>query len=87
MLGATSMSEPPFPDTECKAGSRNVDQTRNGGSCAIMNFDQDFTFVWLKVHLSRRFNVANTILYLRNKKEMLYRVFHLKKKMLLVQLI
>lgn len=85
MQGVPSMSEPPFPGTQCKVANQNVDQTRNGGSCAIMDFDQDYTFVWWKVQLSRLFNVAYIKLYLRNEEGMLYRYSISLKKILLVQ--
>uniref|UniRef100_A0A8W8NT92 Multiple epidermal growth factor-like domains 10 n=1 Tax=Magallana gigas TaxID=29159 RepID=A0A8W8NT92_MAGGI len=64
------MSGAPFPNTNWtsdKVVDGNSNQTAAEGSCAIMDFDQNYQSVWLKVQLGRRFNVAYIELYLRNE--------------------
>lgn len=77
--GNATMSEPPHTTgwSANKVADGNTTQTASGGSCAIMNFDQHYKSVWLKVLLGRLFNVAYIELYLRNEKRMLidFRVF------------
>lgn len=72
LQGTATMSEPPHSTgwTADKVVDGNTDQTASGGSCAIMNFDQNYKSVWLKVQLGRRFNVAYIELYLRNERRM-----------------
>lgn len=73
------MNEPPHTTgwSADKVADGNTTQTASGGSCAIMDFDQHYKSVWLKVLLGRLFNVAYIELYLRNEQRMLidFRVF------------
>lgn len=73
LQGQASMSKPSFPNSQWTADKvvdGNTFQTATGGSCAIMDFDQNYKSVWLEVHLGRRFNVAYIELYLRNEARM-----------------
>lgn len=73
LQGQATMSEAPFPKTQWTADKvvdGNTFQTVTEGSCAIMDFDQNYKSVWLEVHLGRRFNVAYIELYLRNEARM-----------------
>lgn len=77
--GNATMSEPPHTTgwSADKVADGNTTQTASGGSCAIMDFEQHYKSVWLKVLLGRLFNVAYIELYLRNEQRMLidFRVF------------
>lgn len=70
LQGQATMSEASFPNTQwtaAKVVDGNTYQTAAVGSCAIMDYDQHYKSVWLKVQLGRRFNVAYIELYLRNE--------------------
>lgn len=72
LQGTATMNKPPHSTgwLADKVVDGNTVQTASGGSCAIMDFDQNYTSVWLKVQLGRRFNVAYIELYLRNERRM-----------------
>lgn len=72
LQGTATMSKPPQSTgwLADKVVDGNTVQTASGGSCAIMDFDQNYKSVWLKVQLGRRFNVAYIELYLRNERRM-----------------
>lgn len=72
LQGTATMSKPPHSTgwLADKVVDGNTVQTASGGSCAIMDFDQNYKSVWLKVQLGRRFNVAYIELYLRNERRM-----------------
>lgn len=71
--GTATMNKPPLRTrwSANKVADGITTQTASGGSCAIMNFDQRYKSVWLKVLLGRLFNVAYIELYLRNEQRML----------------
>lgn len=73
LQGTATMSELPHTTgwSADKVADGNTIQTATGGSCAIMDFDQHYKSVWLKVLLERLFNVAYIELYLRNEKRTL----------------
>lgn len=81
LQGQATMSEDPFPNTQWTASKvvdGNTFQAANGESCAIMNYDQHYKSVWLKVQLGRRFNVAYIELYLRNEQRTQHTLLHCK---------
>lgn len=81
LQGQTTMSGAPFPNTNWtsdKVVDGNSNQTAAEGSCAIMDFDQNYQSVWLKVQLGRRFNVAYIELYLRNEQRTQHTLLHCK---------
>lgn len=81
LQGQATMSEDPFPKTQwtaAKVVDGNTFQAANGESCAIMNYDQHYKSVWLKVQLGRRFNVAYIELYLRNEQRTQHTLLHCK---------
>lgn len=63
------MSEPPQHSNwqAYKVIDGNTNQTANGSSCAIIEFQKRYTSVWLSIHLQRLFNVAYTEIYFRNE--------------------
>ena len=66
LQGTASMSEPP-QKPEWSAGNAvdgNNDQETHT-TCAIMDYSKDYTSVWWKVRLERRFNVAYLEVYFR----------------------
>lgn len=71
--GTATMNKPPLKTgwSANKVADGNTTPTASGGSCAIMDFDQHYKSVWLKVLLGRLFNVAYIELYLRNEQRML----------------
>lgn len=87
LQGTATMSELPHTTgwSADKVADGNTIQTATGGSCAIMDFDQHYKSVWLKVLLERLFNVAYIELYLRNEKRTLtvFKVFPFRRKTLL----
>lgn len=87
LQGTATMSELPHTTgwSADKVADGNTTQTATGGSCAIMDFDQHYKSVWLKVLLERLFNVAYIELYLRNEKRTLtvFKVFPFRRKTLL----
>lgn len=81
LQGQATMSEAPFPNTlwtADKVVDGNTYQSAIGGSCAIMDYDQNYKSVWLKIQLPRRFNVAYIELYLRNEQRTLHSQLHCK---------
>lgn len=73
LQGTTSMNGDPFPHTQWAANKvvdGNINQTVNGGSCAILDFSKNYKSVWLKVQLGLRFNVAYIQIFFRNERSM-----------------
>lgn len=79
LQGQATMSGASFPKwTADKVVDGNTYQTATVGSCAIMDYDQHYKYVWLKVQLGRRFNVAYIELYLRNEQRTQHTLLHCK---------
>lgn len=74
LQGTANMSGAPFPQTQWiaqKVVDGNTDQTATRGSCAIMDFSENYTSVWLSVQLKSLFNVAYIEIFFRNELSML----------------
>lgn len=78
LTGSAAMgAEPQNPKwTAGKAIDGNTNQTYLSNSCAITNVDKDRKrYIWWKVWLQRRFNIAYLEIYFRSDSKTIYRFY------------
>ena len=67
LQGDAMMSGPPQNSNWAakKAVDGNINQSDESNSCAIMDITRNYSSVWWKVRLNRRFNIAYIEIFLR----------------------